>query len=246
MGKFDNKHVFISGGTRGIGFVTATKFLEQGGKVSIVGKSEEHLKLALNQLKNDRLFGIVGDFTFPENVERCLNEAVEKFGDIDILVNCVGIAIPSAFEDISVEEWYEVLAVNLTSFFLTSKFVAPSMKQKRYGKIINVSSIAGRTYSKLCGLHYSCSKAAIITMTKQLAAELGPYGINVNCICPGQTYTGMLEPFLKENGKKSIEDKIPLGYIAVPQQQANVIVFLATDEANYMNGAILDVNGGQL
>jgi NAD(P)-dependent dehydrogenase (short-subunit alcohol dehydrogenase family) len=120
------------------------------------------------------------------------------------------------------------------------------MKEKKCGKIINVSSIAGRFRSKMAGMHYSCAKSAIITLTKQLAAEVGSYNINVNTVCPSQTKTEMLEPFLTGDAEKNLKSSIPLGYIAAPEQQAEVILFLASEQSNYMTGAIVDVNGGQL
>jgi 3-oxoacyl-[acyl-carrier protein] reductase len=120
------------------------------------------------------------------------------------------------------------------------------MKEKKYGKIINISSIAGRFRSGFAGAHYTCAKAGVIAFTRQLAYEVAGCNINVNVLCPGQTETGMLKSFLTPKSKKKLEESIPLGYIASPLQQAKVILFLASDDSNYMTGAAIDVNGGQL
>ena len=255
--KFFGEHVFITGGSGGMGSIVALKFLEEGAVVTITSKIEDDAIKATNKI-SDRLAEsgqrnnikylkhVIGDLSKPEELAIMFETARNKTGSINILVNCVGITSPAKFEDISVEEWNRVLATNLTSYFLASQQVASDMKKDRKGKIIYVASIAARRFSKLCGIHYSCSKAAILALTRQLATELGPYNINVNCICPSQTYTNMLQPFLTEGQEEIICKRIPLGYIASPEQQANVILFLASEEANYVNGAILDVTGGQL
>ena len=122
------------------------------------------------------------------------------------------------------------------------------MIEKKYGKIINLSSIAGRDKSILLGVAYTTSKAAVIGFTRHIAAELGKYGINVNCVCPSQTYTPMLNNIFKNNKglEEIVKKRNPLGYIAKPEQISEVILFLASDESNYMNGSIIDINGGVL
>ena len=119
-------------------------------------------------------------------------------------------------------------------------------ERKKYGKIINISSIAGRFRSNFAGAHYTSAKAAIIAFTRQLAYEVAGCNINVNVLCPSQTETEMLKKFLTPKSKKKLEESIPLGYIASPLQQAKVILFLASDDSSYMTGAAIDVNGGQL
>ena len=119
------------------------------------------------------------------------------------------------------------------------------MRKYKYGKIINIASIAGRFRSKIAGAHYSCSKAGIICLTRQLTAEVSIYGINVNAVCPSQTKTEILLPFLKNGVEDDLIRSIPLSRLSSPEEQANVILFLASEEASYMTGAIVDVNGGQ-
>jgi len=245
--KLKNKVALITGGSRGIGKAIAERFIQEGAKVIICNRTKEKVQAAVQKLKNfgKEIYGEVGDLSVEQNVERIFEKANEKFGGINILVNAAGVCKAAKFEEISLADWHYVVDNNLTMTFLTCKHVLKYMKEKKYGKIINVSSIAGRFRSKLAGAHYSSSKAAIITLTRQLAAEVGKYNINVNVVCPGQTRTAMLEQFLNDDVEKSLKESIPLGYVALPEQQAEVILFLASEQANYVTGAAIDVNGGQ-
>lgn len=246
--RFKSKVVFISGGSKGIGFATAKAFLLEGAIVIICSRSKENVENAVERLKEfgEEVYGEIGDLTNETTVIKIFEKINNRFSGINILVNSAGIAKRAEIEDITLNEWHYYLDNNLTNCFLTCKHVLKYMKKKKYGKIINISSIAGRFRSKLSGLHYTCAKSAIISLTRQLAAEVAKYGINVNAICPGQTKTEMLEPFLAGNGDNILKESIPLGYIASPEQQAEVILFLASEQANYITGAIIDVNGGQL
>jgi NAD(P)-dependent dehydrogenase (short-subunit alcohol dehydrogenase family) len=248
MLKFKDKVVFISGGSKGIGFETAKRFLLEGAKVFICSRSKKDIDAAIGKLKSfgKKIYGEPADLSLEDNVLAVFEHVNNRLGSIDILVNSAGVSKRGEIEDISLQEWHYILNNNLTICFLTCKHVLKNMKNKKYGKIVNVSSIAGRHYSKLAGVHYSCAKSAIITLTRQLASEVGKYNINVNAICPSQTKTEMLKPFLVRNIESKLKANIPLGYIALPQQQADVILFLASDQSNYMTGAIVDVNGGQL
>jgi len=246
--KFDGKIVFISGGSKGIGFATAKEFLLEGAKVIICSRNNKNVDGAVKRLKatSPDIYGEVGDLSNEQTVIDIFEKINKKFGRIDVLVNCAGISKASKIENISLDEWNYILDNNLTNCFLTCKHVLKYMKKNKYGKIVNVSSIAGRFRSKLSGIHYTSSKGAIISFTRQLSAEIGKYNINANVICPSQTKTEMLEQFLTKETEKKLGESIPLGYIASPEQQANVILFLASEEASYITGAVIDVNGGQL
>ena len=248
MLKFKDKIVFVSGGSKGIGFETAKRFLLEGAKVFICSRSKNDVDAAIDKLKffGKKIYGETADLSLEDNVIAIFEYVNSRLGSIDILVNSAGVSKRGEIEDISLREWCYILDNNLTNCFLTCKHVIKDMKKKKYGKIVNVSSIAGRHHSKLAGVHYSCAKSAIITLTRQLAFEVGKYNINVNAICPSQTKTEMLEPFLLKNIESRLKKNIPLGYIALPQQQADVILFLASDQSSYMTGAVVDVNGGQL
>lgn len=246
--RFKGKVVFVSGGSKGIGFASAERFFREGATVCIGSRSAQNVSRAVKKLKKagGRAYGEEGDFSKESEVVRVFNRVTARFGRIDILINAAGISVPAKIEDITVAEWNYILNNNLSNTFLACKHVLKHMKRKRYGKIVNVSSIAGRFRSKLAGIHYTCAKAAVIALTKQLAAEVGKFNINVNVVCPSQTRTQMLKPFLSKEVEHALVKSIPLGYLASPAQQADVILFLASDQASYMTGAVVDVNGGQL
>lgn len=224
---FKDKVAVVTGAGSGIGKKTAEMFRQFGAKTVSVSKGNY-------------------DVSDEEQVKKMVQETMARFGTIDILVNCAAVNQPGKIEDISLKDWEYVLKNNLTSQFLCCKYVVPIMKKKQYGKIVNISSIAGRFRSPSAGIHYVASKAAVIGFTRQLAYELSGYGVNVNAVCPGQTDTPMLRAMLKPGDEEKLKQAIPLGRIALPEEQANIILFLASDAAQYINGAIIDVNGGQL
>ncbi len=243
---FRDKVAIITGASSGIGKITDEMFCAVGARTVFVSRSGADESVDRLKSKDYSCLSLKCDISKEEPVKKMVDTVLKEYGTIDILVNCAAVNQLVKIEDISLEDWEHVLRNNLTSVFLCCKYVLQVMKQKKYGKIINVSSIAGRFRSSLSGIHYVTSKAAVIGFTRQLAYEAGNFQINVNAVCPGQTYTPMLNKSLRPGDKENLEKIIPLGYIASPEQQANVILFLASDEANYINGAIVDVNGGQL
>lgn len=246
MYNLKGKVAIVTGASKGVGKVAGEKFSHMGATTVFVSRSgsDETVKKLLSQ--NYSAISYKCDVSSEKQVRDMIAEIIEKLSKIDILVNNAAITQNKKIEEISLEEWNSVISTNITSQFLTCKYCIPIMKKRKYGKIINVSSIAGRFRSAMSGIHYVTSKAAVIGFTRQLAYELAPFNINVNTICPGQTYTPMLIKNLTKESEEILKKSIPLGYIASPEQQANVILFLASDEANYMTGAIIDVNGGQL
>lgn len=243
---FQNKTVVVTGAGRGLGCVTASLFLEAG--ANVVYLSRTFYPDVQNETKaygNKALF-IRVDVSDKSQVQRAISQAVKKFKTVDILINNAGIAKKGKIEEVAVRDWDEVMAVNVRSQFLCIQACLPFMKKMKYGKIVNVSSIAGRDKSILLGAAYSTSKAAIIGLTRHVASEVAAFGINVNCVCPGQHETPMLDNVLTESMKKVLLKRIPLGYIAQAEQIAEVILFLSSERASYMTAAIVDVNGGQL
>jgi len=245
---FKKKNVVITGGAKGIGLETALQFAKCGANVSILSKT--YYKELDSQFKayKDRFQFYKVDVTDPSSVKQSISEIINSEKKIDILVNNASIAVEGTLDKIDEDDWDKVMNTNVKSYFLCTKQVINGMIKRKYGKIINVSSIAGRDKSILLGAAYSTSKAAIIGFTRHVATEVGKFGINVNCICPSQTYTPMLKDIFKKN--KGLEDIVknrnPLGYIANPNQISSVILFLASDESNYINGSIIDINGGVL
>lgn len=179
-------------------------------------------------------------------VERIFAELVSTFGRIDILANCAGIASIGDPLGLPVEEWEAVLRTNLTGTYLCCRYALIPMRERHYGKIINVSSIAGRSYSRTASVAYTCSKYAVIGLTRHLAASFGKDGININCVCPSQTKTEMLISNVPQAELDRLATSVPLGRLAEPEEIAQTIFFLASDAASYINGAVIDVNGGQL
>lgn len=240
--------ILITGATSGIGKATAIFFAQKGETVLLCGSSEKVVQTQqeLQSLYPEaRIEGYRFDLRDSQQIQSALEEIKIRFPIIEVLVNNAGISRGGTIESISLAEWNEMFALNVTSFFLLCQSIVPSMKAQKYGKIINVSSIAGRSKSKLAGIHYTTTKAAIIGFTRQLAQELSKEGIRVNAVCPSQTRTPMLEAFLNDEVEKKLQESIPLGYIAQPEDIAKVIGFLASSDSDYMTGAILDVNGGQ-
>lgn len=219
---FSNKVVVVVGSSKGIGKGVLETFTELGATVYGISRSN----------------GV--DITEKNSIDVFF----EPLSNIDFLINVAGINFCKKIEDIEFDEWDAVLNTNLRSFYYLIKKSIPLMKAG--SKIVNVSSIAGRNKSIVSGVHYTSSKAGIIGLTRQLAYELGPRGINVNCTCPSQTLTPMLKQSMNEQELNDLTTTIPLGRLATVSDQVGPIVFLCSELSNYMTGSILDINGGQL
>lgn len=248
--RFFKKVVIVTGGGKGIGKGIAKLFAEEGARVAVVDIDvvsaqetvEELLKLGCQALA----FGT--DLTDADQVRAMIAKVIDAFGHVDILVNNAGggLGTSLSIEEVSEEEWDRVIAANLKSTFLCTQEVVKWMKTCG-GKIVNLSSIATRRRSKIAGPQYSSAKSAVIGFTKQVAWELGKYGINVNAIAPGLTLTpGVKQKWegMEEADRKAILSEIPLGRLAEVEDQAKVVLFLCSEDASYITGMTIDVNGG--
>jgi len=243
--RLEDKAALITGGGRGIGAATAFLFAEEGARVGIVDIRDEGLKEVAAQAKQKgfefKTFG--GDVSKKDQIERVMEEFIQGFGRIDVLVNNAGIAISGPFLEKSVEDWVKTLDVNLIGVFLCSQSAARYMVEQRSGKIINISSIRGIDH---CGregiMDYSASKAAVINLTKTMAKELAPY-INVNTVAPGHTATEMTKSLPEEIKRNMIEGSY-LKRMAEPEDIAKAILFLASNDADFITGQVLLVDGG--
>lgn len=243
---FQNKVAIITGGGSGIGQATAKMFFERGASVIVAGRDKKVDNLAKElDPSGTRVLAIKLDLAEESQVKAMVEEAIKKFGQIDILVNSAGVSGGGKIDELSVEQWNMINRNNGLTTFLCSKYAIREMKKRKYGKVVNVASIAGRFRGMTSGLHYAYAKSGIIGFTRQLGAEVARFGINVNCLAPSQTMTPMLRSLINDDIEKQLNEKIPLGYIAKPEQQAEVILFLSSDASNYMAGATIDVNGGQ-
>lgn len=189
------------------------------------------------------------DVTDRRQVDQAVHEVLDELGKIDILVNNVGVGAPAMpIDESAPDEWEQIVTRNLSSAYYCARAVAATMKRRRRGRIVNISSQGGRSKSEIGNLSYASAKAGILGFTRQLAQELGPYGITVNAVAPGLTLTERVVNRLKTvsaEHRQAMVDAIPLGRFAEPDEIASVIRFLASDDARYITGAVIDVNGGR-
>jgi len=244
MERLKNKVAIITGGANGIGKATAIKFASEGAITLIWDVQQEKGRNAVEEINkrngNAEFFKV--DTTQYDQVEDAVEEAIEKYGAIDILINNAGITRDASFKKMTHEQWQQVIDVNLTGVFNCTKATVPFMLKKGYGKIVNASSVVG-LYGNFGQTNYVATKAGIIGMTKTWAREFGRKGINVNAVAPGFTLTEMVAK-MPENILESMKEKVPLGRLASPEDIANAYLFLCSDEASYINGHTLSVDVG--
>lgn len=245
--KLKNKTILITGASRGIGYQTAYEVAKEGANVIInYNNSIKQAKELEQQLKKE--FGtktllVKADIKNEQEIIEMVNESINHFKKIDVLINNAGMCKDTTFEDKTKENFMEILETNLIGTFLVSKHVSQHMLKEKSGKIINIAS-TNATYSYYPeSLDYDASKAGIISLTHNLALHLSPY-ITVNAVSPGWTKTDMNKELSKEQIKKE-EEKILLNRFAQPQEIAKVITFLSSDDANYINSQIINVDGGE-
>lgn len=241
-----DKVVLITGSSKGIGKATAIEFAKKGYNVVINYLTDENSAKELSEYlqKEYKIETLVirADVSNEEQVQNMVNQAIEKFGKIDVLVNNAGIAIDKEFEDRTVEDWKRTLEVNTIGTFLVSKYVSENMLKNKRGKIINVSSTNGINTFYPTSIDYDASKAAIINLTNNLSIQFAPY-INVNAVAPGWVNT----PMNQELPQEFIEEETAKIYkkrFAEPEEISKVILFLASDDAEYINGTVIKVDGG--
>jgi 3-oxoacyl-[acyl-carrier protein] reductase len=243
---FKNKIVVVTGGGQGIGRAICLKFAFANGKVIIIDMNEETAKAVKDEIKEKGFDAVAykGDVSRAEGMKTIFDEILANYGRVDVLINNAGIVSTKAFIDSNEEDWDRIIGINLKGVYNTCRSVFPAMVSQRHGKIINIASIAGKRGGGIFGnTLYATSKAGVIGMTKGLAREGGPFGINVNAICPGPTNTAMIEGF---TGKKreNFLNTIPLRRFGDPEDVANMALFLASDMARQITGEISDVDGG--
>lgn len=242
---FQNKVVLVTGSSRGIGRSIAVKFAKEGANVIINYRSNENEAKAITEIissYNKNCMCIKADVSKEQDVKRMIDTIIEKYGHIDILINNAGIAIDTDFQDRHVKDWQETLNTNLIGVFLTSKYAGKYMMESKYGKIINISSTNGIDTLYPYSIDYDASKAGIINLTKNLAIQFAPY-VNVNAVAPSWVNTEMNDELSKSYLKAEME-KILLKRFAEPEEIADVILFLASDKARYIDGEIIRVDGG--
>lgn len=234
------KNVLITGGNRGIGAACAYEFTKKCYRVIVnYNKSSKAAEKLHNEIGAEI---ICGDISKYDDVKNMIDQIHEKYGKIDVLVNNAGIAEQKLFTDITEEDWDRMFDVNIKGMYLVTKEVLPDMISMKKGKIINVSSMWGITGGS-CEVHYSASKAAVIGFTKALAKEVGPSGINVNCVAPGVIETEM-NSHLSEEDYKALCDETPMERIGKPEEVARLIRFLADENSDFITGQVISIDGG--
>jgi 3-oxoacyl-[acyl-carrier protein] reductase len=238
--------VLISGGTSGIGRAAARRFLEEGSRVFVGGNDEGELAETIAELTPvGAIDGLVGDVSDEGSVERLIESAETTLGGVEILIGNAGIARKEPFLAITPEAWDRVIAVNLRGMFLVAQSVARHMVARGGGAIVLMASTNGLGGEEDYA-HYNASKAGVVMLTKTMALELGPRGIRVNCVCPGFIDTPLNEHLSSEREMHDYErDKIPMGRRGRADEVAAAYAFLASDEASFVHGATLVVDGGQ-
>jgi 3-oxoacyl-[acyl-carrier protein] reductase len=236
----------ITGGARGIGKATAVKMVKEGASVALLDILPKEVAQVAKELKaiGGKTLGVQADVRQKKEVEKAVEKALSKWGRVDILVNNAGIVKPALLENVQDEDWDEVIDVNLKGTFFCTRAVLPSMKKHRYGKIVNLSSRA--SLGKELRTVYGATKAALIGITRTWALELAQYNINVNAIGPGPIATELFTAVnpLDSPRTKAIINGIPLKRMGQPEDVANLILFLASDESSFITGQVIFLCGG--
>lgn len=239
MKRLENKVAIITGGASGIGKATAEKFVEEGAKVIIWDLNEQRGNEVAEEL--GAKFAKVNTSNY-EDIEKAAKAVNDEFGRIDILINNAGITRDSTVKKMTVEQWQQVIDVNLSGVFYCSKIISEYMVANGWGRIVNASSVVG-LYGNFGQANYVATKAGLIGMTKTFAREFGRKGVTVNAIAPGFISTEMVAA-MPEEVLAGMKAKVPIGRLGDPKEIANAYCFLASDEASYINGHTLSVDGG--
>jgi 3-oxoacyl-[acyl-carrier protein] reductase len=241
-----DKAVLVSGGSSGIGKATVRRFLEEGARVYFCGLEADEVGATVAELSSlGAVDGMACDISREDDVTRLLSSAETALGSIDVLINNAGIAHKDAFLELDVAEWDRIVRVNLRGMFLVAQAVARTMATRGSGVIVNMASTNALGGEELFA-HYNASKGGVLQLTRTMALELGRHGIRVNCLCPGFIRTPLNDAISDEAFVAAYErDKIPLGRAGTPDEVAAAYAFLASDDASFIHGEALVIDGGQ-
>jgi len=244
--KVADKVAIVTGGSKGLGQAIACGLGEAGAKVVVTSRTEKMIEETANKIiaKGGEAVAVPVNVADQESIELMVRQVIDKYGRVDILVNNAGIAPMKRTVDLTIADWNEVLDTNLKAAFLLCKAVGGGMIKQRKGKIINIGSVLGIMASNMA-MPYCVTKAGIMHMTRALALEWAPFGINVNCIAPGFFETDMTKVQREEEAhKKFLQFKIPVKRMGRPEEIVGAALFLATEASDYVTGAVLVIDGG--
>lgn len=244
-GDFTGRVAIVTGAVRGLGRAVAARLHERGASVAVNVRDAERAEAAARAI-GDRARAVPGDVAAPDGPESIVSQTLKLFGRIDILINNAALPLTTRFEHITADEWRRALEVNLTAPFLLIQAVLPTMKAQGYGRVVNISSTAGRMVSTLGGAHYTASKTGLLGLTRAAAKELGRHGITVNAVCPGLIDTELTRETASTDVLEGLARGFPMPRLGTALEVADLICFVASESAGYITGASLDINGGDL
>lgn len=243
---FNEKVAIITGGSSGIGEEISITLAELGAQVVIVNRNKISGKKVENKItsRGYKALHITADISKIGDIDRLINEVLKRFGRIDVLINSAGINIRKPIENFTEEDWNKIINVNLKGVFFCCQKVGEKMAKQKYGKIVNIGSVAAEQVLPLRSI-YNGSKAGIHTISKSMAIEWAKHNINVNVVAPGMIITPLTKKFLEDNNRKNIYvDHTPLGRLGYPEDIAKIVIFLASDAARHITGQTIFVDGG--
>ncbi len=244
-GRFDNRVAIVTGAAKGMGEKTALRMAREGAKVVVTDIDKEALAKFEAVLKKENLTGITlfSDVSRRADVEAMIDAAMDAYGRVDILVNNAGLLLPGTIEETTDEIIDNTLNINVKGILYAIRKIAPIMKKQKYGRIVNVASITGKNGDNSTVFVYGASKGAVISMTRSVARQLGPFGITCNGIAPHAVMTAMMH-YWDDAKKQSIADKIPVKRLGTEEDMASLMCYLASEETGFINGETININGG--
>ena len=247
---FSGRVALVTGASRGLGLAAAARLLERGASVAVNVRDQARAEATVRELGGGggggSAFAVGGDLEQDGVAASLIQRTLDRFGRLDILVNNAALPFTTRFEQITPDEWRRAVEINLTVPFLLTQAAVPAMKAQHYGRIVNISSTAGRMVSTLGGAHYTATKTGLLGLTRASAKELGKYGITVNAVTPGMIDTELTRESASDEMLERIAKSFPIPRLGTALEVADVICFAASEAAGYITGAVFDINGGDL